>query len=74
MTKQTRTSTQTAGETVASVVRKETKTTSKRSEWICNSCHVGVTLHVRPAEPPTHVCRKAANKTKQLTLKGESNE
>ena len=74
MTKRTPTSTQTAGETVASVVRKETKTTSKRSEWICNSCHVGVTLHVRPAEPPTHVCRKAANKTKQLTLKGESNE
>lgn len=71
MTKRTRTSTQTAGETVASVVRKETKTTSKRSEWICNVCHVGVTLHVRPAEPPTHVCRKAANKTKQLTLKGE---
>ena len=74
MTKRTRISTQTDGETATPVVRKETKTTKKRSEWICNSCHVGVTLHVRPSAPPTHVCRKAANKTKQLTLKGESNE
>ena len=74
MTKRIRTSMQTDGETVAPVAKKETKTIGKRTEWTCNVCHIGVILHVRPAEPPTHVCRKAANKTKQLTLKGESNE
>ena len=74
MTKRIRTSTQTDDETVAPVAKKETKTTGKRSEWICKVCHIGVTLHVRPAEPPSHACRKANNKTKQLTLKGESNE
>ena len=72
MTKKILTSTQMEGETVAPVAKKETKRIGKRTEWTCEVCHTGVTLHVRPAEPPTHVCRKAANKTKQLTLKEES--
>jgi hypothetical protein len=74
MTKKILTSMQMEGETVAPVAKKETKRIGKRTEWTCKVCHIGVILHVRPAEPPSHACRKANNKTKQLTLKGESNE
>ena len=42
--------------------------------WECDRCKVKVELFIPPVAPPTHRCRKATNKTIQLTERGKTNE
>jgi hypothetical protein len=44
----------------------------QKTIWTCNRCDVRVILYITPTQAPTHVCRKAANKTKPLQKEGET--
>jgi len=40
--------------------------------WKCQACGAKITLYIRPVEPPTHACKKRANRV--IELKEESND
>jgi hypothetical protein len=42
---------------------------NRKSEWICRKCGAGVTLFIKPSEPPTHECKKQRNQITQLVKK-----
>jgi hypothetical protein len=50
----------------------EGKENMQKTIWTCNRCDVRVILYITPTQAPTHVCRKAANKTKPLQKEGET--
>ena len=62
--KKTPTGDQTTQENVAPVAVKE--------KWACKSCGIAVTLFVAVATPPTHICRKKANRIIQLNKEGDT--
>jgi hypothetical protein len=58
--------------TLGNAEHAEGKESMEKTIWICERCDIRVTLYVTPSQPPTHVCRKAVNKTKPLKKEGET--